>query len=175
MKIRLTRTLCSACLFCLLVIPWMVLPVQAAPRDDTKATPDFAQIDAYVQAQVQDSRIPGLALGIIQGDRMATSGSPSTIGTRSAGSPPVARSPGSPRRLISRAILLVTSRLICLAPTFVKSIRRTFLTKDTSPVADRRIGGHQWNKSICHIPGYYQFARVLSDRFFSRLHLGHHL
>ena len=71
MKIRLTRTLCSSFLFCLLVIPWMVLPVQAAPRDDTKATPDFAKIDAYVQAQVQDSRIPGLALGIIQGDRVA--------------------------------------------------------------------------------------------------------
>lgn len=71
MKIRLTRTLCSSCLFCLLVIPWMVLPVQAAPRYDTKATPDFAQIDAYVQAQVQDARIPGLALGIIQGDRVA--------------------------------------------------------------------------------------------------------
>ncbi len=72
MKIRLSRILCSSFLFCLLVIPWMVvLPVEAAPREDTKATPDFAQIDAYVHAQVQDARIPGLALGIISGDQVA--------------------------------------------------------------------------------------------------------
>jgi len=38
---------------------------------DTQATPDFAQIDAYVNAQVQDARIPGLALGIIHGDQVA--------------------------------------------------------------------------------------------------------
>jgi hypothetical protein len=106
MKIRLTRTLFSSFLFCLLVIPWMVLPVQAAPRDDTKATPDFAQIDAYVQAQVQDSRIPGLALGIIQGDRMATSGSPRMLAKLGA-SPPEARSPNTPYLLpVALAIAL---------------------------------------------------------------------
>ena len=71
MKIRIYRTLCSAFLFCLLALPWLVLPVEAAPRVETKAAPDFAQIDAYVQAQVQDARIPGLALGIIHGDRVA--------------------------------------------------------------------------------------------------------
>src|SRR5437870_9167174 len=71
MKIRIHRTLCSSFLFCLLAISWMVLPVEAAPRVETKATPDFAQIDAYVQAQVQDARIPGLALGIIHGDQVA--------------------------------------------------------------------------------------------------------
>jgi len=38
---------------------------------ETQATPDFAQIDAYVNAQVQDARIPGLALGIIHGDQVA--------------------------------------------------------------------------------------------------------
>ena len=37
----------------------------------TKAAPDFAQIDAYVNAQMQDARIPGLALGIIHGDQVA--------------------------------------------------------------------------------------------------------
>ena len=71
MKIRIHRTLCSSFLFCLLAISWMVLPVEAAPRVETKATPDFAQIDAYVNAQVQDARIPGLALGIIHGDQVA--------------------------------------------------------------------------------------------------------
>jgi CubicO group peptidase (beta-lactamase class C family) len=32
--------------------------------------PDFAAIDAYVEAQMKDIRIPGLALGIIQGDQI---------------------------------------------------------------------------------------------------------
>ncbi len=56
----------SAC-----ALPWLVLPVEAAPRVETKAAPDFAQIDRYVNAQVQDARIPGLALGIVRGDRVA--------------------------------------------------------------------------------------------------------
>jgi len=34
------------------------------------AAPDFAAIDAYVEAQMKDVRIPGLALGIIQGDQI---------------------------------------------------------------------------------------------------------
>ena len=32
--------------------------------------PDFAAIDAYVEAQMKDIRLPGLALGIIQGDQI---------------------------------------------------------------------------------------------------------
>jgi CubicO group peptidase (beta-lactamase class C family) len=32
---------------------------------------NFATIDSYVQAQMNDSRIPGLALGIVQGDQVA--------------------------------------------------------------------------------------------------------
>ena len=32
--------------------------------------PDFASIDAYVAAQMQSDRIPGLALGIVQGNKV---------------------------------------------------------------------------------------------------------
>lgn len=34
------------------------------------AEPDFATIDAYVEAQMHDQRIPGLALGIVKGDEI---------------------------------------------------------------------------------------------------------
>jgi CubicO group peptidase (beta-lactamase class C family) len=45
----------------------LVQPVHAA--SNTGAS-DFARIDAYVQAQLDESRMPGLALGIVQGDQM---------------------------------------------------------------------------------------------------------
>src|SRR5690349_8939643 len=34
------------------------------------AEPDFAAIDAYVQGEMKATGIPGLALGIVQGDRI---------------------------------------------------------------------------------------------------------
>jgi len=43
-------------------------PIQARPRADT--APDFAAIDAYIAAQIEEQRIPGLALGIVQGDQI---------------------------------------------------------------------------------------------------------
>src|SRR5215212_5547681 len=42
-------------------------PAAAAPRPDA---PDFAAIDAYVQSEMQAARLPGLALGIVQGDQI---------------------------------------------------------------------------------------------------------
>ncbi len=36
----------------------------------TNADPDFAAIDAYVQTQMNELRIPGVALGIVQGDQI---------------------------------------------------------------------------------------------------------
>jgi len=52
-----------ACLICL--VSSMAL---AGPSMTTD--PDFVVIDAYVEAQMKDIRIPGLALGIIQGDQI---------------------------------------------------------------------------------------------------------
>src|SRR5215212_2650030 len=45
----------------------LTAPAAAAPRSDA---PDFAAIDAYVQAKMQAARVPGLALGIVQGDQI---------------------------------------------------------------------------------------------------------
>jgi CubicO group peptidase (beta-lactamase class C family) len=42
----------------------------AAPAPVPSAAPDFAAIDAYVEAQMREQRIPGLALGIVQGDQV---------------------------------------------------------------------------------------------------------
>jgi CubicO group peptidase (beta-lactamase class C family) len=71
MKFSVGRTVVSACCLCLLALSWLPLPTAAARHVDMKAAPDFARIDAYVNTQVQDARIPGLALGIIHGDQIA--------------------------------------------------------------------------------------------------------
>ena len=34
------------------------------------ADPDFAVIDKFVESEMQSQRIPGLALGIVQGDQI---------------------------------------------------------------------------------------------------------
>jgi len=39
--------------------------------DTPQATPDFATIDAYIEAQMNEARIPGVALAIVQGDEIA--------------------------------------------------------------------------------------------------------
>jgi CubicO group peptidase (beta-lactamase class C family) len=61
-----TRLLTLASLTLMLCLT--VFPVAVAQVTDTP--PDFVAIDAYVEAQMKDIRIPGLALGIIQGDQI---------------------------------------------------------------------------------------------------------
>jgi CubicO group peptidase (beta-lactamase class C family) len=70
MKIRLSRTVFAgvfACLLALLALAYTALPVAAATRSNE---PDFAKIDAYVSAQMQAMRLPGLALGIVHGNQI---------------------------------------------------------------------------------------------------------
>jgi CubicO group peptidase (beta-lactamase class C family) len=51
----------------LLALSFMALPGTAAPR---AAPADFAAIDRYVEQELQATRLPGLALGIVQGDQI---------------------------------------------------------------------------------------------------------
>jgi CubicO group peptidase (beta-lactamase class C family) len=44
--------------------------VNAAPAMPRVVAPDFAAIDAYVEAEMQATRLPGVALGIVQGDQI---------------------------------------------------------------------------------------------------------
>ena len=46
----------------------LLSPAQARPR--AGAASDFAAIDAYIAQQIEAQRIPGLALGIVQGDQI---------------------------------------------------------------------------------------------------------
>jgi CubicO group peptidase (beta-lactamase class C family) len=69
MKLSFSRTLVSSFCLCVLAFSWMALPT-AAHKMGTNAAPDFARIDAYVKTQMQNARIPGLALGIIHGDQV---------------------------------------------------------------------------------------------------------
>lgn len=71
MKFSVSRTLFHAFCLCVLTLSWPSLPTAAARQVDTKAAPDYEQIDAYVKAQMQNARIPGLALGIVHGDQVA--------------------------------------------------------------------------------------------------------
>src|SRR5919201_1751449 len=70
MKTKMGRTmargiLCS--LLVLLALAFTALPGAAAPRT---SSPDFAAIDRYVEQEMQTLRLPGLALGIVQGDQI---------------------------------------------------------------------------------------------------------
>jgi CubicO group peptidase (beta-lactamase class C family) len=51
----------------LLALSFTALPGTAAPR---AITPDFAAIDRYVEQERQATNMPGLALGIVQGDQV---------------------------------------------------------------------------------------------------------
>src|SRR5215472_18989294 len=63
-------------LLLLLALLFTLLPVAAAQsRQGTAAVaplsgPDVARIDAFVSSQMQAQRIPGLSLGIVQGDQI---------------------------------------------------------------------------------------------------------
>lgn len=41
------------------------------PETDTMPAPTYAAVDAYLQQQIRRLRIPGLALAIVEGDRIA--------------------------------------------------------------------------------------------------------
>jgi CubicO group peptidase (beta-lactamase class C family) len=56
-----------SCLFALLGLSFPLLPLTAAPRSDL---PYVAKIDAFVLAEMQRDHIPGVALGLVQGDQI---------------------------------------------------------------------------------------------------------
>ena len=55
-------------LLCLIVVSQQI--VQAAGTQATGTPQDFAAIDAHIAAQMQELRIPGVALAIVQGDQL---------------------------------------------------------------------------------------------------------
>src|SRR5262245_3202562 len=70
MKPRMYRAGVRGVLYCLLVLlalSFTALPGAAAPR---VAPADFAAIDHYVEQEMQATHLPGLALGIVQGNQV---------------------------------------------------------------------------------------------------------
>ena len=70
MKLSMQRTIvrglvCS--ILALLALSFTALPGAAAPR---AVSADFAAIDRYIEQELQATRLPGLALGIVQGDQI---------------------------------------------------------------------------------------------------------
>jgi CubicO group peptidase (beta-lactamase class C family) len=63
MKANRTLLIVMACLLCLATSTALASQPQSSG-------PDFAAIDAYVEEQMTDIRLPGLALGIIRGDQI---------------------------------------------------------------------------------------------------------
>jgi CubicO group peptidase (beta-lactamase class C family) len=59
-----------AALLALLTLGAVRPPVAAAASAPGTSTPDLAAIDRYVEAQRRATRLPGLALGIVHGDRI---------------------------------------------------------------------------------------------------------
>jgi len=51
---------------CLVLRPWYT----ASARSRLTDQPDFAAVDAYIEARMKEKRIPGLALAIVQGDQV---------------------------------------------------------------------------------------------------------
>jgi CubicO group peptidase (beta-lactamase class C family) len=54
----------------LLTLAVLLPAVPAGATPARNSPPDFAAIDAYVAAQMRDQHLPGLALGIVQGDQI---------------------------------------------------------------------------------------------------------
>ncbi len=67
MKTRMILVVLLGVLVAALALIPLVQSVQAA---SSTGKPDFATIDSYIQAQLDEARIPGLALGIVQGDQI---------------------------------------------------------------------------------------------------------
>lgn len=64
----MNRPITSVVLAILLCLSWLTTQPLQASRPSTQ--PDLAAIDAYVESQMKAIGLPGLALGIVQGDRI---------------------------------------------------------------------------------------------------------
>src|SRR3954471_23213357 len=70
MIIRTLKHLMPLVMLAVLTLAVLLPTVSAGALPTTNTSPDFAAIDAYIEAQMRDARVPGLALGIVQGDQI---------------------------------------------------------------------------------------------------------
>jgi CubicO group peptidase (beta-lactamase class C family) len=70
MNIRTLKRLLPLVMLALLILTVLLPAVSAGAMPTRNSPPDFAAIDAYVEQQMRELRIPGLAIGIVQGDQI---------------------------------------------------------------------------------------------------------
>lgn len=70
MQIRTLKRLMPLVMLALLTLTVLLPTVSAGALPTKDSPPDFAAIDAYVEQQMRDLRIPGLALGIVEGEKI---------------------------------------------------------------------------------------------------------
>jgi len=70
MIIRTLKRLMLVLMPALLTLAMLLPTVSAGAMPTRNSLPDFAAIDAYVDGQMREQRLPGLALGIVQGDQI---------------------------------------------------------------------------------------------------------
>jgi len=70
MNIRTLKHLMPLLLLAVLTLALRLPDISAAAGPPANSSPDFAAIDRYIEQEMRDLRIPGLALGIVQGDQI---------------------------------------------------------------------------------------------------------
>src|SRR6266545_6385101 len=70
MNLRTLKHLMPLMMLALLTLSVLLPSVSTGAVSSTNNSPDFAAIDDYIAAEMQAQRIPGLALGIVQGDQI---------------------------------------------------------------------------------------------------------
>jgi CubicO group peptidase (beta-lactamase class C family) len=70
MHIRTLKQLMPLVMLALLALAVLLPGASAGAMPTRNSPPDFAAIDAYVDGQMRELRIPGLALGIVQGEKI---------------------------------------------------------------------------------------------------------
>src|SRR6266545_1408583 len=70
MNLRTLKHLMPLMMLALLTLSVLLPTVSTGAVSSTNNSPDFAAIDDYIAAEMQAQRIPGLALGIVQGDQI---------------------------------------------------------------------------------------------------------
>jgi CubicO group peptidase (beta-lactamase class C family) len=70
MNVRLLKCLTPIMLLALVSLAVLMPSISAAALPPTNSSPDFAAIDDYIEQEMREQRIPGLALGITQGNQV---------------------------------------------------------------------------------------------------------
>src|SRR4051794_6069261 len=70
MHLHMLKRFTTMLMLTLLALAVLLPAVSAGAMSTRNTPPDFAAIDTYIEQQMREQRVPGLALGIVQGDQI---------------------------------------------------------------------------------------------------------